>query len=40
VARIKSESVEAVKTAGDILDVVGARTQLRMAGARYVGRCP
>jgi DNA primase len=40
VARIKSESVEAVKAAGDILDVVGARTQLRKAGARYVGRCP
>jgi DNA primase len=39
-ARIKPESVEAVKAAGDILDVVGARTQLRKAGARYVGRCP
>jgi DNA primase len=40
VARIKPESVEAVKAAGDMLDVVGARTQLRKAGARYVGRCP
>jgi DNA primase len=40
VARIKQESVEAVKAAADMLDVVGARTQLRKAGARYVGRCP
>lgn len=40
VARIKAESVDAVKTAADMLDVVGARTQLRKAGARYVGRCP
>ena len=39
-ARIKPESVEAVKAAADILDVVGARTQLRKAGARYTGRCP
>ncbi len=39
-ARIKPESVEAVKAAGDMLDVVGARTQLRKAGARYTGRCP
>jgi DNA primase len=40
VARIKHESVEAVKAAADMLDVVGGRTQLRKAGARYVGRCP
>jgi DNA primase len=40
VARIKPESVEAVKAAGDMLDVVGVRTQLRKAGSRYVGRCP
>jgi DNA primase len=39
-ARIKQESVEAVKAAADMLDVVGARTQLRKAGSRYVGRCP
>jgi DNA primase len=39
-ARIKSESVEAVKAAADMLDVVGARTQLRKSGARYTGRCP
>jgi DNA primase len=40
VARIKDESVEEVKAAADIVDVVSARTQLRKAGARYVGRCP
>jgi DNA primase len=39
-ARIKTESVDAVKAAADILDVIGERTQLRKAGARYVGRCP
>ncbi len=39
-ARIKDSSVDAVKAAADILDVVGARTQLKKAGARYVGRCP
>src|SRR5437588_8996966 len=39
-ARIKQESVEAVKAAADILDVVGGRTQLRKAGARLTGRCP
>ena len=39
-ARIKQESVEQVKTAADMLDVVGARTQLKKAGARYTGRCP
>ena len=39
-ARIKHESVEAVKAAADMLDIVGSRTQLRKAGARYVGRCP
>ncbi len=32
--------MEAVKAAADMLDVVGGRTQLRKAGARYVGRCP
>ncbi len=39
-ARIKSESVEAVKAAADMIDVVGQRVQLRKAGARYQGRCP
>jgi len=40
VARIKQESVEAVKAAADMLDVVSARTQLKKSGARYTGRCP
>jgi DNA primase len=40
VARIKAESVDAVKAAAEMLDVVGARTQLKKAGARYTGRCP
>ncbi len=39
-SRIKPESVEAVKAGADMLDVVGAHTQLRKVGARYVGRCP
>src|SRR5438105_15558622 len=39
-ARIKPESVEAVKAAADMLDVVGTRSQLRKSGPRYVARCP
>ena len=39
-ARIKDSSIDAVKAAADIVDVVSARTQLRKAGARFVGRCP
>ena len=39
-ARIKDSSVEAVRQTADMLDVVGARTQLRKQGARHVGRCP
>lgn len=39
-ARISQPSVEAVKAAADMLAVVGGRTQLRKAGARYTGRCP
>ena len=38
--RITDASLEEVKAAADIIDVVSARTQLRKAGARYVGRCP
>ena len=38
--RIKPESVEAVKAAIDMIELVGARTQLRKAGGRYTGRCP
>jgi DNA primase len=40
VARITQTSVDAVKAAADMLAVVGGRTQLRKAGARYTGRCP
>jgi DNA primase len=39
-ARIKDTSVEEVKTAADMVSVVSARTPLRKAGARYIGRCP
>src|SRR4051794_10974342 len=39
-ARIKDTSVEAVKAAAGIVDVVSTRTQLRRSGARVVGRCP
>src|SRR5438034_6273878 len=39
-ARIKDASVEEVKAAADMVAVVSARTQLRKAGARYIGRCP
>jgi DNA primase len=39
-ARIKDASVEEVKAAADMVAVVSARTQLRKAGARYLGRCP
>src|SRR3954462_2148356 len=39
-ALIKDTSVEAVKAAADMVDVVEARTQLRKVGARYNGRCP
>src|SRR5204862_5771651 len=40
VARIKDSSVDAVKAAASIVDVVSARTQLRKSGAGYMGRCP
>jgi DNA primase len=39
-ARIKDTSVEEVKAAADMVAVVSARTPLRKAGARYLGRCP
>ena len=38
--RIKDASVEAVKAAADMVQVVQTRTQLRKAGARWTGRCP
>ena len=38
--RITAASVEAVKAAADMVEIVSARTQLRRVGARYTGRCP
>jgi DNA primase len=40
VARIKDSSVDAVKAAVDMVELVGAYTQPRKAGSRYVARCP
>jgi DNA primase len=40
VARIADPSVEAVKAAADIVEVVSGRTQLRRSGARFTGLCP
>jgi DNA primase catalytic core len=40
VARIKDTSVEAVKQAVDMVELVSGRTQLRRAGSRWTGRCP
>ena len=39
-SRIKDVSVDEVKAAADMVSVVSARSPLRKAGARYVGRCP
>lgn len=39
-ARIKDSSIEEVKAVADIVAVISGRTQLRKAGARYLGRCP
>jgi DNA primase len=39
-ARIKDASVEQVKAAADIVDVVSGRAQLKKQGPRLVGRCP
>jgi DNA primase len=39
-ARIKDSSLDAVKGAIDMVDLVGVYTQPRKAGARYVARCP
>jgi DNA primase len=38
--RITAASVDAVKAAADMVEIVSARTQLRRVGARYTGRCP
>ena len=37
---IKDSSVEEVKAAADIVELVSARTQLRKVGGRFQGRCP
>ncbi len=39
-ALISAESVERVKQAADIVEVIGAHTDLRRQGARMVGLCP
>ncbi len=39
-ARLKDTSVEAVKAAANIVDLVEARTRLRKVGGRYTGLCP
>ena len=39
-ARIKDSSIDAVRAAIDIVDLIGARTQLRKVGGRFLGRCP
>jgi DNA primase len=40
VARIADSSVEMVKAAADIVEVISGRTQLRRSGARFTGLCP
>ena len=39
-ALISAESVDRVKQAADIVEVISAHTDLRRQGARYVGLCP
>jgi DNA primase len=39
-ALISSDSVDRVKQAADIVEVISAHTDLRRQGARYVGLCP
>ena len=39
-ARIKDESVEAVKAAANIVDLIEARVRLRKVGGRFTGLCP
>src|SRR5262249_13192030 len=40
VALISTESLERVKQAADIVEVISAHTDLRRQGARWVGLCP
>ena len=39
-ARIQDASVDAVKAAADLVEVISGRTQLRRSGARFTGLCP
>src|SRR4051795_12075621 len=39
-ALISNESLERVKAAADIVEVISAHTDLRRQGTRYVGLCP
>jgi DNA primase len=39
-AVIKASSIEEVKAAADMVEIVSARTQLRRVGSRWTGRCP
>lgn len=39
-ARIKQASIEEALAAADTVELVGAKTQLRRVGSRWVGRCP
>jgi DNA primase len=39
-AMIAQTSVDQVKATADMVEIVGARTQLRKVGARWTGRCP
>lgn len=39
-SRLTPESVEAVRAAVDMVDLVGGRTQLKREGARFTARCP
>jgi DNA primase len=40
VTRLSPESVEAVRAAVDMVDLVGGRTQLKREGSRFTARCP
>ncbi len=39
-SRIAVESIESVKQAVDMIDLVSGRTPLRKAGVEWRGRCP
>ncbi len=39
-SRIADPSLEAVRAAVDMVDLVGGSTQLKRSGSRWVGRCP